>query len=44
VLAGWPPNLPDLSRIELYWAILKKAVIFLMPTTMEQLKGVVTHA
>jgi hypothetical protein len=44
VLAGWPANWPDLSLIELCWAILEKAVIFLMPTTTEKLKEIVTHA
>jgi transposase len=36
--------LPDLSPLELCWAILKKAVTILMPTTIEQLKEIVTHA
>jgi transposase len=43
VLARWPPNSPGLSPIEL-WAILKNPVTFLMPTTIEQLKQIVTHA
>jgi hypothetical protein len=33
-----------ISPIELCWAIFKKAVTFLVPTTREQLKEIVTHA
>jgi hypothetical protein len=44
VLAGWPPNSPELSPIELCWAVLKKTVTFLMPTTIEQLKEIGAHA
>jgi hypothetical protein len=38
VLRDWPPNSPDLSPIELSWAILKKVVAVLNPQTLEELK------
>jgi transposase len=39
VLHGWPANSPDLSPIELLWAILKKAIALLKPTTLEELRA-----
>jgi hypothetical protein len=44
MLAGWPANSPDLSPIELCWAIVKNTVPLLMPTTIDQLKKIVAHA
>jgi hypothetical protein len=38
VLHGWPPNSPDLSPIELLWAIVKKIVERLNPETLNELK------
>ena len=40
VLLGWPPNSPDLSPIEMCWAIMKKRISHgdNFPTTNEQLK------
>jgi hypothetical protein len=37
VLTGWPANSPDLSPIELCWAILKKVVAVLNPQTLAEL-------
>jgi transposase len=39
VIMDWPPNSPDLSPIELIWAILKKLVRKVKPQTIEELKS-----
>jgi transposase len=44
LLSGWPANSPDLSPIELLWAILKHAVAALRPETVAQLKEVLQEA
>jgi hypothetical protein len=37
VLTGWPANSPDLSPIEMCWAVLKNVVAVLNPQTLEEL-------
>jgi transposase len=44
VLSGWPANSPDLSPIELCWAILKKAVSAEHPDTLPRLREVLHDA
>jgi hypothetical protein len=44
VLSGWPANSPDLSPIELCWAILKKAVSAENPSTLSSLRDILQDA
>ena len=37
----WPPNSPDLSAIELIWAIIKQMLIFFPPKDMNDLKNTI---
>jgi hypothetical protein len=43
-LSGWPANSPDLSPIELLWAILKHTVAQLEPKTFDELTQVLGEA
>jgi transposase len=44
VIVDWPANSPDLSPIELLWAILKKLVRRMKPQTIEEVKGALLAA
>jgi hypothetical protein len=44
VLGNWPANSPDLSPIELLWAILKKAVALLNPQNLTELRVALIQA
>jgi hypothetical protein len=44
LLSRWPANSPDLSPIELLWAILKHAVAAMEPKSVEELKEVLLQA
>jgi hypothetical protein len=44
LITDWPANSPDLSPIELLWAILKKLVTLIKPETREELKNVLITA
>ena len=37
----WPPNSPDLSAIEMIWAIIKQMLILFPPKDMESLKNTI---
>ena len=37
----WPPNSPDLSAIEIVWAIIKQMLILFSPKDMENLKNTI---
>ena len=37
----WPPNSPDLSAIEIIWAIIKQMLIFFPPKDMDELKNTI---
>ena len=37
----WPPNSPDLSAIELIWAIIKGMISMFVPKTLEELKEII---
>jgi transposase len=39
LIVGWPANLPDLSLIELLWAILEKLIRKIKPSTIEELNN-----
>jgi hypothetical protein len=44
VLHGWPANSPDLSPIELLWAILKKSIAIIKPVTLDDLRTALQNA